>query len=451
MSSKFLWAASTLALFPAIISPSYAASDAEIEILRAEIQSMKQAYESKISGLETRLQDMESKQVAQIQPAAGGADAASVSAVSSQSSANAFNPAIGVVLNGHYAAFSNESSDVAGFGVGQEGGRMSEGLGLDEAELNFTANIDDKFMGKLTAALSEQDGETETELEEAFIKTTSLPYGISVKAGRFLQPIGYLNEHHGHTDDFSDRPLPNRVFLNNAYKDDGIMTSVILPTDLYTELGAGVYRGNDFPGGGSDGSDFGSWLGYLRTGGDLGDDVSWMASLSTLQSRPEERAANDDTVLFHGDSDLYAASLRMAWAPTGNNTEQEVSLQGEYFIRKEDGTYEDSDAGTGAVGYDEHQNGWYLQSVYKFDPQWRVGARYSRLDSGDVPAGLAGSALDSGGHDPWNASLMMDWSNSEFSRVRLQYGHEEPASGQKDNQFILQYIMSLGAHPAHTF
>lgn len=443
MSKKLLFAASVVALLSA--SPAFA-GDAELAALRAEIKAMKQTYESKIDQLEAKVETLETNQktaanTASIQPAAGN----------TQNSDNAFNPAVGVVLNGHYTAFSNDQPDISGFAVGEEGGRMGEGLGLGESELNFSANIDDKFTGKLTAAIAEEDGATEVELEEAFVQTMSLPYGLNVKAGRSLQPIGYLNEHHEHTDDFSDRPLPNRVFLNNAYKDDGVTTSWILPTDLYTEIGAGINRGNDFPGGGSDGADFGTWLAYAKTGGDIGDNASWLFGLSTLQTRPGERAGNDDTVLFHGDSNLYAASLRMTWAPTGNNVEQEVSLQGEYFRRSEDGTYEDTDAGTGAVGYDDHQDGWYAQGVYKFAPQWRVGARYSELNVGDVPTGLTDSALDSAGHNPWNSSLMGDWTNSEFSRVRLQYGHEEPSSGNIDNQIMVQYIMSLGAHPAHTY
>lgn len=445
MSNKLLWVASVAAILN--VSPAYAADDANLDTLRAEIQAMKQTYESKISSLESRLKEMEgtqAQQAASVQPAAGGAP-------SPQSNPNAFNPAIGAVLNGHYAAFTNDRPDVAGFAVGEEGGRAGEGLAVDEAEINFSANVDDKFFGKLTASLAEEDGETEVELEEAFVETSAIPGGVTVKAGRFLQPVGYINEHHQHTDDFADRPLPNRVFLNNSYKDDGVMASAILPTDQFVEVGGGVYRGNDFPGGGSDGSDFGTWLGYARTGGDIGDNISWLAGLSTLQARAGSRGGNDDVVTFHGDSDLYAASLRLGWAPTGNTAEQEVSFQGEYFRRSEDGTYEDTDAGTGAVAYDDHQNGWYAQSVYKFAPQWRVGARYSELNPGDVPAGLVGSALDSDGHDPWNATLMGDWSNSEFSRVRVQFGHEEPSAGREDNQVILQYIMSIGAHPAHIF
>jgi len=35
--------------------------------------------------------------------------------------------------------------------------------------------------------------------------------------------------------------------------------------------------------------------------------------------------------------------------------------------------------------------------------------------------------------------------------VRAQFSREEVADGQEDNQFTLQYIMSLGAHGAHNY
>jgi len=52
--------------------------------------------------------------------------------------------------------------------------------------------------------------------------------------------------------------------------------------------------------------------------------------------------------------------------------------------------------------------------------------------------------------DPNRYSLMVDWSNSEFSRVRFQYNFDQ-ATGEDDNQFGLQYIYSIGAHGAHSF
>jgi hypothetical protein len=45
---------------------------------------------------------------------------------------------------------------------------------------------------------------------------------------------------------------------------------------------------------------------------------------------------------------------------------------------------------------------------------------------------------------------MTDWSNSEFSRLRLQYTRDE-AGLENDDQWGLQYIFSIGAHGAHTF
>jgi len=46
---------------------------------------------------------------------------------------------------------------------------------------------------------------------------------------------------------------------------------------------------------------------------------------------------------------------------------------------------------------------------------------------------------------------MVDWSPSEFSRVRLQVARDYSRQGPPDNQLFLQYIVSLGAHGAHTF
>lgn len=453
MSRQLLLA--TLSVVALNTSPALASDQSDLDALRAEVAAMQNAYQSKIQALENKIATLEQKQTSQIAaiaPAAGTNAAQSIPATSKRRiNDNSFNPEIGVILQGKYQNFSEKEGDIAGFALGEEGERGDEGLGIDETELNFSANIDNLFRGSTTIGLHEHHGETEVEIEEAYVETLSLPYGLHGKAGRFFAELGYLNSHHSHADDFADRPLTNRVFLNNNYNDDGGQLSLILPTEIYAEIGAGVYRGEDYPAGGADGNDFGTWSAYGRVGGDIGDNASWRFGLSTLQSDKVSRDGNEDTVNFTGDSDLYIADLRMVYAPTGNNADQELSLQGEYFYRDEDGTYEDSDAGTGAINYDGHQSGWYAQGVYKFAPQWRFGARYSELYNGDTPTGLNGSALDDGGHDPWAAAAMLDWTNSEFSRARLQYNREELANGHEDNQIILQYIMSLGAHGAHAY
>ena len=71
----------------------------------------------------------------------------------------------------------------------------------------------------------------------------------------------------------------------------------------------------------------------------------------------------------------------------------------------------------------------------------------SELKSGAL---FAGTVLDDQGHTPKRDSVMIDYSNSEFSRLRLQYNRDQ-SQPQTDNQWFVQYQMSLGAHGAHIF
>ena len=52
---------------------------------------------------------------------------------------------------------------------------------------------------------------------------------------------------------------------------------------------------------------------------------------------------------------------------------------------------------------------------------------------------------------PQRSSVMLDYSPSEFPRMRLQFARDQAGSGPVDNQIFLQYIMSLGTHAAHSF
>ena len=52
---------------------------------------------------------------------------------------------------------------------------------------------------------------------------------------------------------------------------------------------------------------------------------------------------------------------------------------------------------------------------------------------------------------PSRSTLMVDYSLSEFSRFRLQLAADRSSPDGTDRQLFLQYIMSLGAHGAHSF
>ncbi len=433
-------------------SPAFAAS--EIDLLRAELDRLRADYETRIQALERRLAAAEARTT----PTATATTASRPSA----NPESAFNPAVGAVLVGSYRSFDDEGEfSIPGFILDEEAGRGEEGFSLGESEFNLQANVDDKFHANATFALADEDGSTEVELEEAWIQSTALPHGLTLRAGRFFSDVGYLNQFHRHADDFTDRPLPYRAFFGNQYTDDGVRLSWIAPTDLFVELGAEWFRGAAYPAGGSDNQGKGAWTGFLHLGGDLGTSHSWRLGVSRVGADSRGRTTGEDengdggSTTFSGDTDLWIADLVWKWAPDGNPTERFLKFQAEYFARDEDGIFLNLDqpdlgADTTNVPYDADQSGWYAQAYYQFMPGWRIGARHAALSADDPGAAFAGTVLDRGRHTPKHDSLVLEWANSEFARLRLQFNRDR-SSRDTDNQVVLQYIMSLGAHGAHKF
>ncbi len=438
--------------------PAAANDNDELEKLRAEVQQMKQGYESRIQALESKLEQVQSSAGKAEEHAAKAEDAAIQAAANKvPTSSNAFNPDISLILSGIYANRSQNSDyHITGFQAGGGIGPGVRGLSLAESELGVYANIDHYFYGGLNLALTPEDT---VSVEEAFLQTTALPAGFTVKAGRFFSGVGYLNEQHAHTWDFVDNPLAYQAFLGGQYGDDGVQIKWLAPTDLFVELGAEAGRGRIAGTTGRDknGSGMGSVFGHV--GGDIGVSSSWRAGLSYLRASPDKRQSPDLDVNnafvtneFSGTSKLWIADFVWKWAPNGNTKYTNFKLQGEYLHRSESGTLTyDIDAAANADRYRARQSGWYVQGVYQFLPYWRAGLRYDRLDSGRADyAGNAANIVDDG-YNPDRISAMVDFNPSEFSRIRLQLARDRSREGAPDNQIFLQYIMSLGAHGAHKF
>ena len=379
------------------------------------------------------------------------------------SSMNSFNPAVSVILSGIYANLSEDPANyhITGFPLASDAeiGPGQRGFGLAESELTVYANIDPYFYGALTYSLHPDDTAS---VEEAYIQTTALSQGFTVKAGRFFSGIGYLNSRHAHVWDFVDAPLAYQAFLGTQFGDDGVQIKWLAPTDTFIEVGAEVGRGRGFPGSDRDKNGVGAATLFAHAGGDLGLSNSWRVGLSLLNTSPRERefvetdlAGNDAVNAFSGHSRTYVVDAVWKYAPKGNPVYTNFKLQAEYIRRHEDGdvTY-DADGALGLTsmaGYDAKQSGWYLQGIYQFMRYWRVGLRTERLDHGTVDYGANNANLPVYDYNPSRNAVMVDYSLSEFSRIRLQYAQDKAYEGATDKQVFVQYLMSLGAHGAHQY
>jgi len=198
-------------------------------------------------------------------------------------------------------------------------------------------------------------------------------------------------------------------------------------------------------------------------GGDLGVSNSWRGGISYFASQPKDREYQDPlnglNNSFSGSSRTWIADLLWKWAPNGNAKQTNLKLQGEYFRRTESGDLVYDTNNTAQQGsFRNTQSGYYAQAVYQFMPNWRIGYRYDRLSSGSANIELINNgtlmAADLpllANYSPSRNTVMVDWSPSEFSRVRLQYAQDKTRPEATDNQLWLQYVMSLGAHGAHKF
>jgi len=396
-----------LALGLLSVFPAFGASDAQLAEIRNEIRDLKATYESRIQALEERLHAAES-----------AAPAAAPS--STGSTASAFNPAISAILAGTYANLSRDpaSFSIPGFARGGEIGPGRRGFGLGESEIALSANVDPHFAGTLIVSVTPEDT---IAVEEAYGQYLTAPLGLAPKFGRFLSGIGYLNEQHSHVWDFVDAPLAYQAFLGGQYRTDGVQVKWVAPIDQFVELGAEAGNGDAFPGAQRSRNGAGARAFYAHAGGDIGESQSWRAGASYLNTSSEVDGVN-------ARSRVGVADFVWKYAPNHNALANSFKLQGEYF--------------TGRIRGEVRQDGWYLQGVYQFMPEWRVGARVERLD----PRGV-----DDVSYAPRKSSVMVDYNPSEFSRIRLQLARSQVQPDLADNQVFVQYILSLGAHGAHRY
>ena len=362
-----------------------------------------------------------------------------------------------LILSGLYARSSRDPAGYAITGIAlpssAPAGLGTRGLSLAESELGLAASIDPWWRGAANISLHPDNT---LSVEEAYVQTTALGNGLGLKAGRFFSGVGYLNAQHAHTWDFVDAPLAYQALLGTQYGDDGVQLTWLAPTDQFIELGAELGRGRSFPGTDTGRNAAGMSALTAHTGGDIGESQNWRAGLSVLNARADSQAltgldaaGNLVGSSFSGRTRVWVLDGVWKWAPGGNATRTSLKLQGELLRSTREGSLT-PDAGA-AAPYRAAQWGGYAQAVWQFMPRWRLGLRGDWLGAGRPDFGANGGTYASTGYTPRKDSLMLDYSASEFSRIRLQLANDRSRQGSPDQQVLLQYQMSLGAHGAHNY
>ena len=347
-------AAACIACLPA---PSIAADSGDLKALREEIRRLRDTYEKRIEALEKRVADTEST-AAQAQSSATGAastaaqaatsaetaqsaatralssaSAAGVAASARQTSESAFNPALSLILSGTYTSLKADPATrpYAINGFIPSNGEVApppRSFSLGESELAISANVDHYFRGALFLALPPEQGQSPA-VEEAYVQTLGLPGGVSLKFGRFLSGVGYLNEQHAHAWDFADAPLAYKAFFGGQQRGEGVQLKWLAPTELFLEFGVEAGRGGSFPSADRNKNGFQTGSLFAHVGGDIGIESSWRAGLSMVASNPRDRAFTDTDSTgaatlnrFSGSSRTWIADAVWKWAPGGNSTQR---------------------------------------------------------------------------------------------------------------------------------
>lgn len=417
----------------ALLTQSYgafAAEDAELQALRERINQIE-------------LRQIEQRQ---LEPRAA------------PQSSNAFNPDVSLILAGTYARLGTPAAiPPTGFAMSANPGH-AQGFSLGESELGISANIDPDYSGYATMALSPAGGIT---VENAYVQSHALGHGFGLKFGRYFSGLGYLNEQHAHAWDFADQPLVYATLWNNQLGEDGVQLKWLASTDTFFELGGELARGRGFPGTDTNRNGAGAGALFAHLGDDIGVAHSWRAGLSLHQTQRQNAVSNNVPDLpgtaggvtnsFSGNSQTAGVDFIWKYAPDGNTANRYLKLQGEFFQRKESGTLSYNALTTSS--YSDTQNGWYVQSVAQFMPHWRSGLRYDRLSPGVATVGAANAAnlIADYRYQPTRTAWMLDYSPSEFSRLRLQLARDHSVQAMPGNQIFIQYVMSMGAHGAHSY
>jgi hypothetical protein len=390
---------------------------------------------------------------------------------------------IDISLDGLFAAGTSTARDAELQDL--EGGGhdpRKRGFTVRGVEFSMQGAVDPYLDGEMhmVSFIDPIEGSTETELEEAFMTTRTLPAGLQLKAGQFLTEFGRINPTHPHAWAWLDQPIINtRVFGPDGMRAPGARLSWLVPVEWFSQVYATMQNAN--------GEQMASFLANeeyfqerpiggrpyvardVRTLGDLTytmrwenswttccDEVTWLAGISG--------AFGPNTTGWSGNTQIYGIDLTRKWKPEKNDRGWPFTIwQSEFIVRRyRADPYTGPNPSNAAetlslAGQTLTDWGFYTQYLYGFKPKWAAGLRYEYVWGG-------GDSLDadyvpvSNNQDPFRdnrhrLSPLLAWYMTEFSRFNFQYNFDyaEHLPGKNAHSFWLGAEFMLGSHPAHKF
>jgi hypothetical protein len=401
-------------LFPLLLvflstTPSFAQTS-EADRLKAELEALRLEFSNRLADLEARLKAVEgATPLPAPTPAPTPLEATPVAAAPISAppagSSKMFNPDIAAI------------GDFIG-AAGKSPGGGEPSLELHEAELSLQAVVDPYARADVYLTF----GPEEVGIEEAFVTFPTLPGGFLMKVGKFRDAFGKINAAHNHVLPFTERPLMTQNLLGGeeGLGDSGISVSRLFPNNFaFLEATGQVYQGNSAIFKAEKRADL-AYVGHLRGYRDLTESSN--IDLGGSFAEGHNDAGNGETTR------LWGADATFRYRPLRR------SIYTHFLARTEVAWSQRSEipgpSAFGAYGYLE----------YQFGRRWTTGLRLDTAERAIDP-----SVKDKG------ASLLLTYAPSEFSLVRGQYRHTQWGDGLRSNEFLFQFLFSIGAHGAHPF
>ena len=329
-----------------------------------------------------------------------------------------FNPSIGFIV------------DTVGSYTDHERGDFE----FRSGELGISANID-PFARGFAIINGTSSG---IDVEEAGIVTTSLPYNLTVKGGRFFADFGRLSTFHDHDLPFVNRPLVLDRYVGGESQADGVEVNYLAPLSQYVTLTLGAYNklgadnqrvDNTVP---RDFSKF-TYLGRSATFVSLNDANSLDLGATYAYTPKVDTFALDgvDQVRDGKPRHLAGVDVTYRYTPLSQAQYRGLIWGTEVLYNREDPNVGDP---ANPVFRRTDAFGLYSYAEARLTRRYHVGFLYDFAQDIDRLTG------DTNAYSPYFTIWL-----SEFQRFRLQYTYLD-APANHENQFFLQWTAVLGSH-----